>query len=483
MIRTPARQPPLWLPLVLLVTASSSEGTTIHVPADEPTIQAGINAAAVIGDTVLVAPGNYFGPGNAIGVTLYKNLVLTSEGGPEVTVIDSENHGGWLAVGLSDSAKISGFTIRQSDAGIWVVDSSPRISNCIFTDCIAGSYSNIVVNGAEAHPVIVDCHFMNSEDDEAGAAIAGGEQSHTTLIGCSFVGNRVRNGHGGACYFVNAAASLVGCEFRGNWAGGSANGGAIGIDDGDVDITNCEFIGNTAFGNGGAVYSSGGELNFTGCILDENEALGGFGGGVMASGSTAMTIEGCTLARNTALAGGSVVVAGSSTAGLLKTIIAFGIGRAVRCIPPAVISISCCDVFGNVGGNWTDCLVGQLGVNGNISADPLFCDIADADFALMGHSPCAPGNSPPGCGLIGALPVGCGIADVAIWEAPSGRSSPDCDPKSSAGSGAVRNSAGCAAHDTTHLRLAGTVGRAALESGWPLAVDARFGRAIWRLLR
>ena len=31
-----------------------------------------------------------------------------------------------------------------------------------------------------------------------------------------------------------------------------------------------------------------------------------------------------------------------------------------------------CDVYGNEGGDWTDCIADQLGQDGNISADPLF---------------------------------------------------------------------------------------------------------------
>ena len=47
--------------------------------------------------------------------------------------------------------------------------------------------------------------------------------------------------------------------------------------------------------------------------------------------------------------------------------------------------------------------------NGNLKADPLFCETGGLD--LSGESPCAPGNSGE-CGLIGALGVACGTVAV-----------------------------------------------------------------------
>ena len=57
---------------------------------------------------------------------------------------------------------------------------------------------------------------------------------------------------------------------------------------------------------------------------------------------------------------------------------------------------------------------GELGLRGNFSADPLFCDAAAGDFTLSSQSPCLPGNHPDGadCGLIGAFGQGCGTVSV-----------------------------------------------------------------------
>jgi len=60
-----------------------------------------------------------------------------------------------------------------------------------------------------------------------------------------------------------------------------------------------------------------------------------------------------------------------------------------------------------------------VGTNGNISADPLFCDPDENDFRLADISACCEANSP--CGeLIGASATGCGPLDLIVVVNPEG---------------------------------------------------------------
>jgi hypothetical protein len=102
----------------MLVAVSTSPAATIRVPADQPTIQAGIDAAAE-GDTVLVADGTYTGDGNRDIDFTGKAIVVKSENGPENCVIDCQGsvddpHRGFIFQnGEVHTSILQGFTITN----------------------------------------------------------------------------------------------------------------------------------------------------------------------------------------------------------------------------------------------------------------------------------------------------------------------------------------------------------------------------------
>jgi hypothetical protein len=106
--------------------------------------------------------------------------------------------------------------------------------------------------------------------------------------------------------------------------------------------------------------------------------------------------------------GAALAVAGTWGSTIVNSILAFnGPGAAILCWEGDALVLTCCDIFGNVGGDWIGCIADQYGVRGNISLDPFFCDPAAGDLGLHADSPCAPEQNPE-CGLIGAWGVNCG---------------------------------------------------------------------------
>ncbi len=91
--------------------------STHRVPEDHPDIAAAI-AAAQEGDTVLIAPGTYVGPGNRNLNPHGKNLVIRSVAGSESTTIDLEGLGRFIvyADDESSASSLEGLTILNGDA-------------------------------------------------------------------------------------------------------------------------------------------------------------------------------------------------------------------------------------------------------------------------------------------------------------------------------------------------------------------------------
>ncbi len=92
-------------------------------------------------------------------------------------------------------------------------------------------------------------------------------------------------------------------------------------------------------------------------------------------------------------------------------------GVAVHAADNSDVQLTCCDLYGNAGGDWVGSVAAQAGINGNICEDPLFCAPAAGNFRLQPDSPCGPFTAPnPECDLVGAHPVGCssGVPGVNI---------------------------------------------------------------------
>jgi hypothetical protein len=263
--------------------------------------------------------------------------------------------------------------------------------------------ANCVTIDARQQGRVLSCH-------SAGAG--------TTIEGFTLTGGSVPSGYGGGLYLIASSPSILRCVVTGNWAEPGASG--IYCLQSSPVLTDCVVTDNLESVDGCAIYCvNHSSPVFEGCLIARNTAQ--IWGGAMYAAESTPRFTHCTIQANHAYQGGGIWVCYRSHAILEDTIVASstdgeGVYVYVDRTHPSVVTLTCCDVFGNQDGNYGGDIEDQTGLNGNISESPVFCDPATGNYRLTWGSPCLPENN--SCQVqIGAFGLGCG-APVAAPDGP-----------------------------------------------------------------
>lgn len=357
---------------------------------DFATIQEAIDAAAPA-ETIVLADGVFTGTGNRELDFLGKAITVRSQSGDaELCVIDCEGNeaagfrGFQMISGETSTTVLENVTIangwRTYGGGARIESSSPTLRGVVFRNNGGADGGGLILSNA--NPWIEDCVFEDNTVSDAG----------------------------GGVYAGNSFPNFLNCVFRNNSA--VWGGGGLYNNHSSPNVLESTFEGNSSDHWGGAVHNRYADSapNFTRCILEGNSAPKG--GAVYNRDGTTPSFTACTFVENFSADGAVLHTRSDSWTNMIRGLLVFSTeGAAVTSDGTGSVTAFCCDVYGNAGGDWTGPLAGQLGINDNISANPIFCDRYEGNFQLAGISPCQSANS--GCGLaIGAFDLGCEITGV-----------------------------------------------------------------------
>lgn len=324
-----------------LLAASIAQADQILVPGEQPTIQAGINAA-VNGDEVVLADGVYTGAGN-VNCTFGGKVITvrSASGDAQACIIDCQETAGQrgFLFNSGESGELRGITIRDANmTGL-------------------GSGGAVQITGT-ASPTITDCRFLSNAATSAGA-IDVANTAALTLTGCDFVGN--------------SSSSII----------GAVGGGSL------LTIRACRFVGNHAGSAAGALRFIGNGVAVN-CLFNGNSAAS-FGGAIQVLGSGSVELANCTVVGNESAwaieedAGGGIWKSGTSTLTVVNSILRANLPNQIaEMLGEAEVRSS------NVEGGWAGegnvddgvLYVDQLGADGIMGT-------IDDDLSLRGPSPCA----------------------------------------------------------------------------------------------
>ena len=325
----------LFFIFIFILLSSFLSAVTINVPADQPTIQAGIDAAGN-GDVVLVQPGTYVENINYNGKNItVASLFYTTADTTYIssTIIDGNSSGKVVIFENSEdsTAVLCGFTITNGFAS----GSSP--ANCgggIYCDSSSPSLENVTITGNFA--------------TYSGGGIYCYWHSSPSLDNITITGNSV-SGHGAGIYCnYFSSPSLQNVTISGNFAGYGGGGGIYCFDNSSPSLNNVTITGNSASESGGGIhcyYSCNPSLQN---VTISGNSVSGYGGGIYCNGS------------------GSILTNSISWNNSPQEIY--------------IYSGSVTATYSDIQGEW-------IGL-GNIDSDPLFVDPGNGDYHLQSISPC-----------------------------------------------------------------------------------------------
>jgi len=381
--------------LLCTMIAVPSPAAEIHVPAHQPTIQAGIDAA-VDGDKVLVANGVYSGDGNRAIDFRGKAITVTSAGGANFCIIDcggvtseSRHRGFIFQSGEGEKSVLQGFTIRNGQApdpeyfynggAIHCHGASPRIAYNILTGNEA-SMGGAISCGEGAAPKIVG-NIITGNRASAGGGIFCGDGS-SPHIALNTISQNIAGSDGGgiACWF-ESVPTIEGNRIIGNVAAHhmelpSKGGGIYCLSDVPVELSGNEISGNDAQ-VGGGLYLISDRSTLLNNVFADND-----GEGVVFEGGGDHTVNSCSLVGHYQSIDYNVSYTGPSPGeNRLEIVnsILWGTGTELYVNTrygsvPVTIDMSYCDVAGGQTSFYLGPNTTLIWGPGMIDADPRFAD-------------------------------------------------------------------------------------------------------------
>ena len=367
--------------IISFILALNLSATIINVPAEQPSIQAGIDIA-VESDTILVQPGTYAENINYNGkAVILGSLFLTTQDTIYIsqTVIDGSQDGSVVTFesGEDSTSVLSGFTITNgyadSGGGIYCsYNSNPKLLNLV----IMNNWSYYYGGGL----TLLDCTTAYLDEIE-------------------FYDNQ-SGGNGGNLYISNSNLIVRDSKIKGGNA--FSYGGGIICYDSILDLENVQICdNNSSFGAG--IYSDGCNISLKKSMIISN---GSETGSAIKGINSDIEIINCIIADNACFQSGVITCSASNEVYIINSILVNNSAQE-----PAESLFEGIDfIFNSILYNNTEPYLNSntivhysniqddwVGI-GNIDCDPIFLNPAEDDYHLQNNSPC----------------IGAGIDEIAI---------------------------------------------------------------------